>query len=152
MYSREELKQLKQQFWSEFSDYCRTIPRLKRRTTMFTLYNTKLKCVEMKFVVEKSHIGVALEFNDSNPERRASRYDHFVAYRFAFNEAFGEYNMLIYQPEYILPTQKTVSRIYVEQTGISYLNRNNWQAIFHFLAHNMLHMEDAFRIIRPTLP
>ena len=42
MYSKEELKQLKKEFWEGFGTYCSMLPAMKRRKSKFMLYNTKM--------------------------------------------------------------------------------------------------------------
>ena len=49
MYSKEELKELKMEFWEGFGLYCSLTPIFRRRKSKFMLYNTKMKGVEMKF-------------------------------------------------------------------------------------------------------
>ena len=63
MYSKEELKQLKKEFWEGFGTYCSEIPALKRRKSKFMLYNTKMKGVELKFDATRDGAFVILEVN-----------------------------------------------------------------------------------------
>ena len=60
MYSKEELKQLKKEFWEGFGTYCSLIPALKRRKSKFMLYNTKMKGVELKFDATRTGASVIL--------------------------------------------------------------------------------------------
>ena len=45
MYSKEELKQLKTEFWNSFAAYCEVQPYLRNRRKMWMLYDTKVKGV-----------------------------------------------------------------------------------------------------------
>ena len=47
MYSKEELKRLKLEFWESFAAFCEVQPYLRRRRKIWTLYNTKVKGVEL---------------------------------------------------------------------------------------------------------
>ena len=49
MYSKEELKNLKLEFWESFAAFCEVQPYLRGRKKIWTLYDTKVKGVELKF-------------------------------------------------------------------------------------------------------
>ena len=63
MYSKDEMKALKREFWTEFAEYCNTDAVLSKRRTKFMLYNTRVKGIEMKWVVEPKLVEVVMEFN-----------------------------------------------------------------------------------------
>lgn len=48
MYSKEELKNLKLEFWESFAAFCEVQPYLRGRKKIWTLYDTKVKGVELK--------------------------------------------------------------------------------------------------------
>ena len=56
MYSKEELKRLKLEFWESFAAFCEVQPYLRRRRKIWTLYNTKVKGVELKFDANRQGI------------------------------------------------------------------------------------------------
>ena len=66
MYTREELRQLKKEFWEGFGLFCSEVPALKRRKSKFMLYNTKMKGVELKFDATREGAFVILEINHSD--------------------------------------------------------------------------------------
>ena len=43
MYSKEELKNLKLEFWESFAAFCEVQPYLRGRKKIWTLYDTKVK-------------------------------------------------------------------------------------------------------------
>ena len=48
MYSKEELKNLKLEFWESFAAFCEVQPYLRGRKKIWTLYDTKVKGVEIR--------------------------------------------------------------------------------------------------------
>jgi len=48
---------------------------------------------------------------------------------------------LVFEKNYTLENGKTVSRIWVEKTGISVSNRNDWDTIFYFFNEKMNALE-----------
>ena len=70
MYSTEELKRLKLEFWESFAAFCEVQPYLRRRRKIWTLYNTKVKGVELKFDANRKGAYVILEVNHLNDSDR----------------------------------------------------------------------------------
>ena len=115
-YSRDELKQLKREYWISFSDYCKTIPQLAMRKSKFMLYNTKLKGVELKFDATRNGAFVIMEINHTDPDRRFELFEHAQACRLLFEQELG--NELIWELCYMRPEGKEVSRIYIQKMGM----------------------------------
>ena len=51
---------------------------------------------------------------------------------------------LVFEKNFTLESGKTISRIWVEKTGISISNRNHWDEIFDFFYENMNALEMFF--------
>ena len=144
-YKRDELKQLKTDFWNGFAEYCNTIPRLAQRKQKFMLYNTRLKGTELKFDVERHCVSVVLEINHTDYERRIQLFEHFKACRLLFDEAFGE-DQVVYEPFFVLDTGKEVCRIYLSSNveGLDFHRRDDWTQFYTFMARNMMRFERIF--------
>ncbi|OJU38635.1 MAG: hypothetical protein BGN96_03100 [Bacteroidales bacterium 45-6] len=149
MYSKAELKQLKIDFWEGFGSYCRFKRAFKHRKGKFILYDTKLKGVEMKFDVSREGAFVILEFNARCEEQRMERYREFETYRYIFDVAFSE--GLIWLPNFERESGEVVARIYLHKSGLDFHKREDWVALYEFMAANMQRMEDAFEEIRVYL-
>ena len=150
-YKREELKQLKTDFWNGFADYCNTIPRLAQRKQKFMLYNTRLKGTELKFDVQRHDVAVVLEINHTDYERRIELFEHFKACRMLFEEAF-EGMELVYEPFYRLETGNDVCRIYIKlDNEMDFHRRDDWQKFYQFMARNMMRLERIFNQAKQAL-
>ena len=151
MYKRDELKQLKTDFWNGFADYCNTIPRLAQRKQKFMLYNTRLKGTELKFDVQRHEVSVVLEINHPVYERRIELFEHFKACRMLFEEAF-EGMEVVYEPFYKLETGKEVCRIYIRLADeMDFHRRDDWQKFYGFMARNMMRLERIFNQAKQAL-
>ncbi len=151
MYKRDELKQLKTDFWNGFADYCNTIPRLAQRKQKFMLYNTRLKGTELKFDVQRHEVSVVLEINHTDYERRIELFEHFKACRMLFEEAF-EGMEVVYEPFYKLETGKEVCRIYIRLADeMDFHRRDDWQKFYGFMARNMMRLERLFNQAKQAL-
>lgn len=149
MYSKEELKQLKKEFWEGFGLYCSQIPALKRRKSKFMLYNTKMKGVELKFDATRDGAYVILEINLSDESARLERYEQFEAYKTIFEKNFPE--GLIWDFAYVRESGEQVCRIYTSKTGIDIHRRIQWMEFYKFMAEEMQKLEKGFRRVKDAL-
>jgi hypothetical protein len=149
MYSKEELKQLKKEFWEGFGTYCSQIPALKRRKSKFMLYNTKMKGVEMKFDATREGAFVILEINLHNSKERLEKFQQFEQYKTIMEKQFPE--GLIWDSAYIRECGTEVSRIYTKKTGVDLHRRYQWMEIYQFMSAEMLKLEKAFIKVKDAL-
>jgi len=149
MYSKEELKQLKKEFWEGFGTYCSHIPALKRRKSKFMLYNTKMKGVEMKFDATREGAFVILEINLPVEKARLEKYEQFEQYKTLMEKDFP--NGLIWDFAYIREAGNQVCRIYTQKTGIDIHRRIQWMEFYKFMAEEMLKLEKGFMIVKEAI-
>jgi len=149
MYSKEELKQLKKEFWEGFGTYCSMIPALKRRKSKFMLYNTKMKGVELKFDATRTGASVILEINLSDKKQRLEKYDQFLQYKSTMEKQFP--NGLIWKSDYIRECGTEVSRIYTEKNAIDLHRRLQWMDFYLFMSTEMLKLERAFKVVKEAI-
>ena len=149
MYSKEELKQLKKEFWEGFGTYCSLIPALKRRKSKFMLYNTKMKGVELKFDATRKGASVILEINLSNANQRLEKYEKFLLSKTIMEKQFPM--GLIWDPSYIRECGTEVSRIYTKKNDIDLHRRIQWMDFYKFMSSEMLKLEKAFKAVKEMI-
>jgi len=149
MYSKEELKQLKKEFWEGFGTYCSHIPALKRRKSKFMLYNTKMKGVEMKFDATRDGASVILEINLHDEKARLEKYEQFEQYKTIIEKQFPQ--GLIWDFAYIRECGTEVCRIYTQKSGIDLHRRIQWMEFYEFMSTEMLKLEKAFKMVKEVI-
>ena len=149
MYSKEEEKQLKKEFWEGFGFFCSEIPALKRRKSKFMLYNTKMKGVELKFDANRDGAIVILEINHPDLEKRFELYEKFELYKTIVEKQFPE--GLIWDFAYVRECGTEVCRIYTAKRGIDIHRRIQWMEFYRFLSSEMLKLEKAFRLVKDAI-
>ena len=149
MYSKEELKQLKKDFWEGFGVYCSMIPKLKRRKSKFMLYNTKMKGVEMKFDATREGAFVILEINLHDPKKRLEKFEQFEQHKSILEKQFSE--GLIWDFAYIRECGTEVCRIYTKKTGIDLHRRIQWMEFYQFMSTEMLKLEKGFMVVKEAI-
>lgn len=145
MYSREEEKQLKKDFWNEFDSFCLNLPRFKYRKRRWILYNTKVKGVELKFDANRDGAYVIMELNHPSEKRRKEMYETLVKYRIVFEKYFAD---AIWEENYEKECGTVVSRVYRKLGGIDIHRRESWPQFYPFMSKEMSHLERGFLEIK----
>lgn len=149
MFTKEERKVLMQKFWSQFDEYCDTIPELSWRKKKWILHDTKISHLDLKFDIDHDFAMVALEINHKSENRRLSVYELVERYRIILEEGFN--GGLTWDFCYLNANQQEVCRIYVVKRGVDLQKSGDWEVIYPFWAKNMLQLQDNFMEIQESL-
>ena len=126
MYSKEEVQRLKREFWIDFAE---KYPR------KWILYDTKIKDFSFKFFSDNKKAQVFIDIEHRNDEKRMVYFEKLESLKTILEDDFVK--DLVFEKNFTLENGKTISRIWVEKTGISSSNRNHWDEIFDFFYKNM---------------
>ncbi|SFD25124.1 protein of unknown function [Algibacter pectinivorans] len=133
MFSKEESRRLREEFWTSFG---KSFPR------KWVLYDTKLKGFSFKFHFDNKTALVALDLED-DLEYRIKYWEKLVALKsILLDDYLPE---AIYDEEYFLENKKEISRIYVPlEQKVSIHNKNSWQDVMVFFNTHMSLFEAFF--------
>jgi len=133
MFSKEESKKLRQDFWIAFG---KSFPR------KWILYDTKIKGLRLKFDFDVKKAMVSMNVDIENLEKRIELWEKLVSLKSILIEEYLP--EAIFDDSYILENGKEISRIYLQKEGISIHNKNSWQETMQFLNENMNQLEAFF--------
>lgn len=149
MYSKDELKNLKLEFWESFAAFCEVQPYLRGRKKIWTLYDTKVKGVELKFDATREGAFVILEVNHRGEEARLEMFERLTWYKDTLETDFPE--GLTWDICFVRDTGKQVARIYTSKSRIDFHRRQDWGEFFSFMASQMYLLERNFMSIAEYL-
>lgn len=149
MYSKDELKNLKLEFWESFAAFCEVQPYLRGRKKTWVLYDTKVKGVELKFDATREGAFVILEVNHRSEEARLEMFERLTWYKDTLEMDFPE--GLTWDICFVRDTGKQVARIYTANSGIDFHRRQDWGEFFSFMASQMYLLERNFMSIAEYL-
>ncbi|AJR03956.1 DUF4268 domain-containing protein [Siansivirga zeaxanthinifaciens] len=140
MFSKEESRLLRQEFWTSFG---------KSFPTKWILYDTKLKGLSFKFHFDTKTALVALDLED-DLENRINYWEKLVALKsILIDEYLPD---AIYEEAYFLENEKEISRIYVIlDQKVSIHNKNTWRDVMEFFNVNMTLFEAFFNEYRDVI-
>lgn len=149
MYNKNELRQLKQEFWETFNRYTQYYSKELGEPIEWMLYKTKIKGLELKFEVENNWVKVILEINSKNEDRRLLHFAELSKYHNLINIGFDD--RLFWEVSVHLSEGKTVSQIFCINNSYNFHNKDHWNEIFRFMASNMYQLQSNLKEILPIL-
>lgn len=140
MFSKEESKKLREEFWIAFG---KSFPR------KWILYHTKIKDLSFKFHFDTKKALVVLDVEPQALEQRMELWEKLLSLK---SILLGDYLPdAIFEDYFVLDNQKEISRIYVERNNVSIHNKNTWQETMEFLNRNMILFEAFFEEYKDVL-
>lgn len=133
MYSKAESAMIKKEFWIAFAS---VYPR------KWLLYNTKIKDVAFKFYVDNKKAQVMLDIEPHETQKRMAYFEKIESLK---SILIGEFlPEAVFERQFYLENGKAISRVWVEQPGVSVNNKSTWGDIFAFFNRNMSQFELFF--------
>lgn len=142
MFSKEEAKRLRQDFWVSFG---KSFPR------KWILYNTKIKDFAFKFHFDKKRAMVSIDIENQDLEKRMELWEKLLSLKSLLQEDYLP--SAVFEDTVYLDNGKEISRISLSKENVSIHNKNTWQETMVFLRNNMEQLESFYKeyedIIRP---
>jgi hypothetical protein len=126
MFSKEESKHIREEFWTSFG---KSFPR------KWILYNTKIKGLSFKFHFDVKSALVAIDLED-DLENRINYWEKLLNLKLILTEEYLP--DAIFEEVYFLENSKEISRVYVPlNKKVSIHNKNTWQDVMVFFNEKM---------------
>jgi len=142
MYSKEEAKQIRVEFWEQFRDFTNKRRRNKGRTGKWILNRTGINALNLKFHFDEETAIVGIDLETSNMDVRIALYDKLETLKNQINKALGENT--IWELDYIRENQKHISRIYTSISNVSIFDKDSWNRVNMFFFDRMTALEDMY--------
>ena len=129
MFSKEESKRIRQEFWTAFG---KSFPR------KWILYNTKIKDLSFKFHFDRKSARVSIDIEDVDPEWRLYYFEKWESLKSLMQQEIEGLQFDLYHE---LENGKQIASIYTELKNVSIHNKDSWQQTMYFLKENMEKIE-----------
>ena len=150
MYSKEEAKKKRLQFWEQFGKRCEIHPLLSERRKKWMLHRTKIPGVALRFEADRSNAKVMLELSHRNEDKRLKAFEILQNYKVILEESFADGLIWEFFHERA-DSGQDVARIFTVLPNVNLFRQNQWPDIFNFFIENMARLEENFLQIRDIL-
>lgn len=142
MFSKEEAKQLRVDFWTAFGVYMRQHVSLIGPKQKWVNYNTGVKGVFFRLEADAKAVRVAISLEHDDPGIRALFYAQFEEMRRYLDTETGL--DWTWEDDLVNTEGKHIARIQREQLGLSLYNRNDWREMFAFLEASIVPLDSVW--------
>ncbi|MDA8850503.1 DUF4268 domain-containing protein [Flavobacteriaceae bacterium] len=140
MFSKNEAKQLRQEFWISFG---KSFPR------NWILYNTNVKGLSFKFHFDTKTAYVALCF-DMDPEKQTAYWDKIISHKSILESDF--FADILFEKQFQVSDEKNLSAVVVSiKSKVSIHNKDTWKYTMEFLNGSMIIFEDFYTLYENTI-
>ncbi|PZD77026.1 DUF4268 domain-containing protein [Mesonia sp. K7] len=140
MFSKEESKQIRQEFWTSFG---------QRSLRKWILYNTKIKEVNLKFHFDNKKAQVGFVIDTSDEIIKPYYFEKFESLKTIMKEEISE--TLVFDEFYETESGKMVGFIYIELDNVSIHNKKTWEKVYVFFETFMPKFETFFAAYKDFL-
>ena len=141
MYSKAEVTQLRQAFWTALGQYMAPVPSAEGDTTNWINYKTGLKNVYFRMQADNRHAAIAIELTHPDADIRELFWEQFLELKMLLHEALGE--DWTWEANATDVQGTAFSRIYRELRPTNLFNRDDWPALISFFKPRLIAL-DAF--------
>ena len=149
MYSKDEAKLLRKEFWIVFARRCEIVPELRHKKKKWLLHDTGLNGIDLKFDVTRTEALVMIEVNSRLENRRLEIFETLQKYQKFLEEGFAE--PLEWDICFVRESGQEVCRILTALPNVDFHRQNQWPDIFNFMIDNMLLLENNLMEIKDVL-
>ncbi len=146
MYTKEEKREIRIQFWDRFKQYTN---QHGRKMSSWVLRNTQIRGVQLKFDLNDSGAFVMLQISNKRESQRHDIYNRFLKYSVVINDICGD--KLIWNKDYSAPDFTMVSAIYFQLEKASILKKEEWKIYYKFFFEKMSLLEEAFLEVKEVV-
>jgi hypothetical protein len=140
MYSKAEVSQLRQAFWTAFGQYMAPIKSFDGWPVSWVNYKTGVKGVQFKMQADNRRATIAIELTQTDASVRELFYEQFLELQTMLHETLGE--TWTWEPAAANEYGQPLSRIYAELAPANLFNRDDWPALISFFKPRLIALDE----------
>ena len=148
MLSREELKELRTEFWTAFGNLMRPHSSETGFNVRWTNYRTGVKDLFFRLDMDGKTATIAIDFQHPDDGIRQLFWEQFMEYKTYFHEVTGgewQYNDLLFTND-----GRPYARVFRIRENVSLYRKETWPDAFAFLKENLLVLDSFWSDVRLT--
>ena len=142
MYSKEEAKSMRLEFWERFRNYSSIRRRQKGKPEKWMMEHTGIKALSLRFTFDRTDAMVSIDLDTHSMDKRIELYDKLESLKTILEKAMQQ--ELTWEVDFIRENGKSVSRIYTRLDGVDIYNKECWPDVFKFFYSNMMKLESFY--------
>ncbi|MCC2548437.1 DUF4268 domain-containing protein [Hymenobacter sp. BT175] len=140
MYSKTEVTQLRQAFWTTFGQYMQPVPSAEGGPVNWINYKTGLKHVYFRLHADVKRATIGIELTHPDAGVRELFFEQFRELRLMLEEAQGE--AWTWEADVPDANGQIISRIYRELQPVNLFSRDDWPRLISFFKPRLVALDE----------
>ena len=140
MYSKTEVTQLRQAFWTTFGQYMAPVPSAEGVPTNWINYKTGLKHVYFRMQADGRRASISIELTHPDAGVRELFFEQFLELKPLLHETLGE--TWRWEADAVDANGQPLSRIFAELTPVNLFSRDDWPALISFFKPRLMALDE----------
>jgi hypothetical protein len=142
VYSKEEKKKIKRDFWEGFRTYSTPRRRKLGKPKQWVLQNTGIKAIDLKFDIDTKQASVGLDVVSKSNSTRELYWNKLLGLKNILNKEFKE--ELVWEKAHRLDRGKEIVRISAIKKKVNIYENDCWFGVYAFFFDHMIKFESFF--------
>ena len=139
MFSKEEAKQLRMEFWDGFRVYTRKRRVKAGKPAWWILDRTGINALNLRLHIDREKALAGIDIETRNMDKRLALYEKLESLKKLLHQVMER--EMTWELDYIRENGKSVSRIYIDKEGLDIYNRETWSEAYRFFYRHMEKLE-----------
>jgi len=148
VYSREEIKQLKQLFWTKFGQFMALHTSADGDKVNWINYKTGIKHLYFKMDADNKVATVAIQWSQPDAGLRALMAEQFFQFKALLQDLLEE--EWIWDMDGMYVNGKAISEIYTSLTGYSVFKETDWAELISFFKPRIIALDEFWSSAKYT--
>ncbi len=142
MFSKEEAKALRVEFWNRFKAMSEQERRKLGLKKSWMLKQTGVKGLTLRFDVDRECVALGFEIYFKNKFKEALLMESFEGIRHLLEAELED--ALVWNDAFVTEEGRECARIYVQMKDVDIFQKADWDKMWEFMMKNMFIMEQFF--------
>jgi len=149
MYSKDEIKKIRIDFWEGFKKYSSPKRRKLGKPKNWVMQNTGIKAIDLKFDINQKQASVGIDVVSKSLNNKVAYWEILQSVRSLLNESFDI--EMVWDDMFVLDSGKEIIRIAVYKDQVNIFDPKTWDSVYAFFFENMITLEDWFEEYKDIL-
>ena len=139
MFSKEEAKSLRLEFWERFKNYSAIRRKQKGQPGQWMMEKTGIKVLNLKFSIDREMAIVGIDIETLNLDKRLEMFDKLESLKALLEKSMK--TEMTWEVDFKRENGKSIGRIYTSMDDVDIYNKDCWPDVFKFFYTNMMKLE-----------
>lgn len=139
MYSKHEISQIRQEFWTVFGQYMAPVPSAEGEKINWINYKTGIPHLFFRMNADKENAYIGIEILQNISAQNPKFYQQFLLLKPMIQDQMDE--NWIWEEAFENETNQALSRIYTQLKPANIFNEADWPAIISFLKPRIIALD-----------